>query len=239
MTHSFRFNIKLKSVACILTTVAMMLSALSAKAQYNEFELGDKKLYFGIHMGTNFGDFKVKPSPLSTRSDSVYTVHAKKGPGFNLGIIGNYQFHKHFDLRFIPSLIFSDKTLTYNTSFNSSVKKTISSIYLDFPVMLRVKSQPVRDMKVFVLAGLRYDYDLAANSGARKADNLVKLYRNDLCVEYGIGLSFYSQYFIFSPELKVSHGLLNIHSRDESLIYSRVIDKLFSRAFTISINFEG
>jgi hypothetical protein len=37
----------------------------------------------------------------------------------------------------------------------------------------------------------------------------------------------------------MSHGLLDIKGSNEGLIQQRVIDKIFSRAFTITINFEG
>jgi len=46
-------------------------------------------------------------------------------------------------------------------------------------------------------------------------------------------------FFIFSPEIKVSRGLNNIHIFNGALEDSRVIDQIISRAFTISLHFEG
>jgi hypothetical protein len=45
--------------------------------------------------------------------------------------------------------------------------------------------------------------------------------------------------FILTPELKISEGIKNIHSRDPSLQYSNVIDKLKSRMIVFSLIFEG
>jgi len=42
-----------------------------------------------------------------------------------------------------------------------------------------------------------------------------------------------------SPEIKISDGLINIHSRDPNLINSSVIDKLNSRMVVFSLIFEG
>ena len=76
----------------------------SVQAQFNVHELGKKAVYFGIAMGVNMGDFKLIHTPLRPENDSVRSFKSTFGPGFNLGIICNYQFHKYFDLRFIPTL---------------------------------------------------------------------------------------------------------------------------------------
>jgi hypothetical protein len=210
----------------------------SAQGQLNYLERGQKTLYFGINMAINMADFKIKPAPKGSYSDTIYTFNSKLAPGFNLGIIGNYQFSKYFDLRFIPSLSFSDKILEYTDNRGRVTEQTISSIYLDFPLQIRFKSQPIKDVRIFVLAGIRYDFDLAANQNKRVADDIVQLKKHDFAFEYGIGFQIFFPYFILSPEFKFTQGLINIHNPTGS-IYSRVIDQLFSRAFTISINFEG
>lgn len=217
-----------------------ILSSIGAKAQFNVHELGKKQLYFGIAVGANMADFTIIRKAKSIENDTIKTLRPRLGPGFNLGIICNYQFHRYFDLRFIPTLSFSDKSIEYTQKGRPPVvKKTIQSIYLDFPVMLRYKSEPIKDFRIYVIAGIRYDFDLASNQKARRATDIVKLKRHDLCVEAGIGFMYYFPYFILSPEIKFTHGVLNIHEPTDGLIYSRVLDKLFSRAFTLTINLEG
>lgn len=218
----------------------MMMLSLLAKAQFNVHELGKKQVYFGIAVGVNAANFTIIRKPKSMENDTIKTLRPVLGPGFNLGIICNYQFHRYFDLRFIPTLSFSDKSIEYTQKGRPPVvKKTIQSIYLDFPVLLRYKSDPIKDFRIYVIAGFRYDFDLASNQKARRATDIVKLRRHDVCVEAGIGFMYYFPYFILSPEFKFTHGVLNIHEPTEGLIYSRVLDKLFSRAFTLTINLEG
>jgi hypothetical protein len=142
-------------------------------------------------------------------------------------------------LRFIPTLSFSDKTIEYEDLNNSIVKKTVSSIYLDFPLQLRFKSDPIKDFRVYVIGGIRYDFDLASNVKARKADDLIKVNRHDAAAEYGVGFMIYFPYFILSPEFKVSHGFVNLNVPNSSLIYSRTIERMYSRTFTITLNLEG
>ncbi len=45
----------------------------------------------------------------------------------------------------------------------------------------------------------------------------------------GLGFNFFFESFILSPEIKISNGLSNIHSRDPNLIYSSVFDRIQSR----------
>lgn len=90
-----------------------------------------------------------------------------------------------------------------------------------------------------MFGGVKFEYDLASNSTARRAEDLVKLAKIDYGVEAGIGFNFYFPVFILSPELKISNGLSNIHSRDPNLKYSNVIDKLNSRMIVFSLIFEG
>ncbi|MFN8321132.1 MAG: porin family protein [Chitinophagales bacterium] len=219
--------------------LTVLLCSLTSKAQFNVHELGKKDVYFGIALGVNVADFKIIHSPVRIENDSIRYFKSKVGPGFNLGIICNYQFHKYFDLRFIPTLSFSDKNIEYEDLDHNMIKKSLSSIYLDFPLLLRFKSQPIKDFRIYVIAGVRYDYDLASNVKARKADDIVKLNNHDVAAEYGIGFMVYFPYFILSPEFKMSHGVINVHSNTPGLIYSRTIERMYSRTFTLSINLEG
>ncbi len=223
----------------IAIAVLMLFLTWQAKAQFNYNEMSKKTIYFGIAMGLNVADFKLIPAPLTPQNDSVRFIRTRVGPGFNLGIIGNYQFHKYFDLRFIPTLSFSDKNVVYTTLNNQQVVKDISSIYLDFPLQLRFKSDPIKDFRIYGIAGIRYDYDLASNVKARKADDIIKLQKNDVAAEIGIGFMIYFPYFILSPEFKVSRGIINILSPTPGLIYSRTIQAMYSRTFTFTLNLEG
>jgi len=206
---------------------------------FNIHELGRKQIYFGIALGINIANYRIVRKPF-TGTDTIKTISPGFGPGFNLGIIANWQFSKYFDLRLIPTLSFSDRSIKYTTILRQHPDTTlpISSIYLDFPLQLRFKSDPIKNTRVYVIAGLRYDYDLASNSTARTT-SILKVDKNDMAAEYGVGLMIYFPYFIMSPELKVTQGFLNINSPTQGFIYSSVIQKLYSRTYTFTLNLEG
>jgi hypothetical protein len=112
-------------------------------------------------------------------------------------------------------------------------------VIFSFPFQLKFNSDRIGNFRVYVLGGVKADIDLAANARARRAEDLVKLQKSDYGIEFGMGFNFYFQSFIFSPEVKLSNGIPNIHSRDENLKYSNVIDRIQSRMIVISIHLEG
>lgn len=225
----------------IIVIILVCLAFNGLKAQMNYLEKGNKLIYFGIAIGVNYGDFKVvrKPKLDALQTDSVKFVKSKFGPGFDLGIIGNLQFHKYWDLRLVPTLSFSDKIVEFTDQTGVPIDKTIQSIYLSLPLYIRYKSKPINDFRFFVLGGMRYNYDLNSNSNERNTDSQLLINKHDVGVEMGFGFQIFFQSFVLSPEIKVYHSVTNIHKPNNELIYSRAIDKMFSRIFTLTINLEG
>jgi hypothetical protein len=89
-----------------------------------------------------------------------------------------------------------------------------------------------------MMGGAKAEFDMAANAGARKAENLIKLNRLDYGIEAGLGFHFYYPFFVLTPEVKVGWGLGNLHARDANLKFSNVIDKINSRTITFSLTVE-
>lgn len=210
---------------------------MNAQEYENRFSLNP--YHFGIALAYNTSDFKISMSDQFINHDSVMVVESTNGPGFNLGIITNLRLGKYFDLRFIPSLSFAEKNLNYTYRDESTAFQTLESLYLDMPFDVKFKSAAYKDMKVYVVGGIKYSYDFSSNADARNAEGLVKIKANDLAVNCGFGFEFYFPYFIFSPEIKLSNGLLNLHQVDPVLQESYVMDKLFSRTLLFTIHIEG
>jgi hypothetical protein len=91
---------------------------------------------------------------------------------------------------------------------------------------------------LYILGGVKFDFDLSSNSTSRNADDLVKLRAVDFGLEAGLGLNFYLPFVTVSPEIKFSYGITNLHQLDRGLKYSNVLDKLQSRMIVFSIHLE-
>ncbi len=214
------------------------------EAQQNLTKLDTKRIHFGILMGLNRSHFLVIHSENFTTNSSILVTDSPWSPGFNLGIISNLKLGKRFDLRStMPTLSFAEKDLRYTEIVNNETvvtTNTIESIFLDFPLSLKYKSDRFYDnFRFYILGGGKAGVDLASNSKKRRADNIVKLGTWDAGIEFGFGFEIYFPYFMFTPEIKFYQGLNNIHVKTPGLNYSDVIEKLKSRTISISLQFEG
>lgn len=226
-----------------IVALLLLLMPLWAQAQKwverNDAKFAKRPFHFGIHMGFNTSDFKIRLSDDFVYNDSILAVNPRGGPGFNLNIISSLHLSKNFEFRFIPGVSFAEKYLDYKIRDAETVSKKIESIYVETPFHFKFKSDPIKNFKIYVIAGIKYGYDMAANAEARRAEDLVKLFRHDLSADYGIGFEIHFPLFILAPEFKVSNGLLNVHAADPALAFSRALGGLRTRMFLFSINFEG
>lgn len=207
----------------------------------NQEDHDDKPYHFGINLGVNKSHFSFTHHPEFLKRDTIMDVESINSTGINLAWLVNLRLADHFDIRLHPlDLTFSEKAFLYRENYttDTSVTKKVQSITLAFPVHLKFSSDRIGNFKVYTIAGGKFDYDLASNAGARKAEDLVKLKRSDLSVEVGMGFHLYFPYFVLTPEVKLSSGLVNLHARDADLRYSNVIDKINSKMITFSLTVE-
>jgi Outer membrane protein beta-barrel domain len=212
----------------------------------NREEHDEKSYHFGINLGINRSHFNFFHHPLFLQRDSVMVVESVNSTGLNLAWLVDKRLGDHFNLRTYPlNLTFTEKAFQYVLKYpdrplgeDSLTTKKVQSISLALPLQLKFSSDRIGNFKVYMLGGLKAEYDLASNAGAKKAENLIKLNRFDYGVEAGLGFHFYYPYFVFTPELKIGWGLNNLHSRDVNLKFSNVIDKINSRTITLSLTVE-
>ncbi|MBK8044040.1 MAG: PorT family protein [Haliscomenobacter sp.] len=230
-------------------TLALLILAFSAspvwgqksKGNYNFLEFNQKPYYFGITLGTNSSSFKPFRSKEFLLSDDIRVVESVKGPGFNLGIVTNLKIGEYFDFRFLPTLSFAERNINYGKSSRQypNSQRTVESVFVEMPFQMRYKSAPYRDKRLFVIAGVKYGFDVASDSRSKQAETLVKIAPNDFAVEYGAGIQIFFPFFIFSPEFKISQRIGNTLIFNPNLEESTVLEKVLSRTFTISLHFEG
>lgn len=239
-------NFSLRQVLFCLTVIALVALSLPAGAQrrpLNMAEHDSKAYYFGITFGANFSTYRLKYTESFTRNDSFRVIQPKFGPGFNLGIMGNLRLNKIIDLRFIPTLSFAEKQLVYTYSragmADTTQDRSVESIYMHLPLQLKFKSDRIRNFRFYGMIGYKFDWDLAANARSRRRDEFLKVRPFDMGYEVGMGFEFYYPNFIFSPEIKLSQGLMDQHFRDPAIPLSNAIDEINTRMIVISIHLEG
>lgn len=237
----------MKILAALVMFTGSLLYAPGAKAQYVELNQPDhdaKPVYFGITIGINLARFQTSLHPRFMQYDSVFVAEPANAGGLALGLLATTRISDRFQLRFNPQLMFMERNIFYKLKYpdidnQTEVVKKVESIIMTFPVQIKFQSDRIGNFRVYTLAGFKADIDMASNARAKQAEDLVKLQKFDYGPEFGIGFNFFFDSFIFSPEIKISNGMRNLHARDKNLIYSSVFDKIQSRMIVFSIHLEG
>jgi hypothetical protein len=244
------YNLLRKKTGLTRWVLAVLLACPFFASAQRELYLpnhDDKKYYLGIGVIYNMSRFQLHHDPRFLQSDTVMAVNPENAGGIGLAGMHTYRLSPRFEVRAIfPQLLFSYKNLTYHLRYPDPAKeeqevmnKKIESILIGLPVHIKFRSDRIGNFRVYMFGGGKVEYDLASNARAKRAEELVKLKKLDYGIEAGIGFNFYFPVFILSPELKISNGLSDSHSKDPSLKFSNVIDKLNSRMVVFSLIFEG
>jgi hypothetical protein len=227
---------------CIFIIISNKSFAQKYKKTQNLARYDFQKIHFGFTLGINELNFNVQKNSNTITNDSLKTINTESQKGFNLGIVSNLRLGKYTDLRFVPALIFGERQIYYGflDSLNTNIDKLkrIESTLLEFPIYIKYKSARYNNFRAYVMSGLKYSMDIASqNEIDDEGKEIVKLKKNDLLGEIGFGLDFYLEYFKFSPQIKISYGLLNLLSKDQT-IYTQSINNLSTNGWMLSFTFE-
>ncbi|HLZ87419.1 MAG TPA: hypothetical protein VKQ52_09270, partial [Puia sp.] len=161
------------------------LAGGQAQAQLRDYlNLPDhdtKPYYIGIGAMYVTSHLQVTAHPKFLQSDSILYVTPGNSGGFGLSGMFTFRLAEHFEFRFaFPEFIFANNTLAYHVNNppageTNVATKQIQSLLLGFPAQVKFLSDRINNFRVYMLGGVNYRYDLASNSSARKAQNLVKL----------------------------------------------------------------
>jgi len=183
-------------------------------------------------------------------SGNLSFVQSTWTPGFVLGLLANFRLTDNLDIRFTPDVNFSDRNLYFGyesltstgTKYANPVTKVVSSTYLDFPLLVKFKSDRKRNIRSYLIGGLQYSYDIipkkkTADAGLTEIAKLVKIQKNGLSYRVGLGLDLYYEYFKMSPEISVTNSLVNVVTA-ENHVFSRPIKSLYPTCIQLTLYFE-
>jgi hypothetical protein len=229
--------------------IVAFCTSLSAQLRdkLNMPETDEKPFHIGIVIMGTANRFQLNQHPAFLQHDSVLATSPQNTLGLGLGGMFTMRLTRRFELRAIfPQLLFVNKSITYtlkypDVAYNETavMNKNVESILLGLPLQIKFRSDRINNFRVYMMGGGKIEYDLSSKARAKNAEDLVKLQPFDYGIEAGVGFNFYMPYFILSPEIKISNGLGNSHSRDPNLKFSNVIDKLQTRMIVFSLIFEG
>lgn len=243
----------------LLVLITLTL-AFNSKAQNWGGGIDESDYNFGFSFQYIASEFKIIKKPDWRKpyydtnqnryvTDSLTSISSPKSVGFGIGFVVSTKLNDNMDIRFTPSLVFTDRLVDYyykeppvnNTEF-SYFQQKVTPTMVDLPLGVKIKSDRRGNFRAYVLLGGKYSIDMA--SGKKASDetsaSIQKLLKNKksyLSYEGGIGFDLYFEYFKMSPEFKLSYSLKDI-LKHEDHPYATPIEKAMLRNFTFSLFFE-
>lgn len=233
---------KIKPYFLFVFLVILSLSAVGqSRSVLNQPTYTSKPYHFGFYIGINYFDFLINHKGDMQNYPEFRAAITQVSPGYHVGIISDLRLAHYVNLRFNPTFSTMVRRIefdAFNPNFNRRdiYLKEIESSFVELPIELKLSSKRIDNYNWYVLAGLRYNLDLASQERVDD-DELFKLRRNDLSYEFGVGIDIYFEFFKMSPQIRGGWGFANLLVDDGS-IYVRTIDRILSRSLIFAITFE-
>lgn len=232
----------MKQLTFILLVLATSFETLNGQGIIENLPSFDnKELHFGFTLGTNYANLTTTHRAYTDdNGDSYFADISSLDPGFHVGVISSLRLNNYFNLRFIPSISFTQRNLKFvNSRSNDVYTIPLKSTFIELPFLVKYKAVRDGNAKLYLVAGPSVRVDLA-----RSKKESVLLNPLDIYFEFGIGSDFYLNYFRLGIEARFAIGFTDVmnHSHDgangDPEPYGKAIDRLTSRLFIIAFNFE-
>jgi hypothetical protein len=195
----------------------------------------ERFLHYGFTIGINSTRFRPVQSDFYF-NDTISKIKSAGNAGFSLGFVVNARLSPHHDLRLLPTVAFYQRNVQYTFQGGSTSNQNAESVFVEFPLLLKYKSERRKNNRMYMIAGLKAGIEAGAKKKEKRKSDL-RTNNFDLAIEYGFGLDNYFKYFKFAPELRFSHGIINLLNRDPN-IYSQSLMKLTTHTVTLYLHFE-
>ncbi|GGC19207.1 hypothetical protein GCM10011386_08860 [Parapedobacter defluvii] len=247
-----------------LSITALLLMALPSPAQQRFQRWGggvdDEPLHFGFSFHYINADYKITLKPdwqapysdypnSSFSADSLYGVYSPFSSGVGLGLLADIKLTENTNIRFAPSLVFSNKMVNYEYTpyyinpHKRELEVQVRASYIDLPLLFKFKSDRKGNYRGYLIGGGKYSVNVLSSkaiddSKKTGTEKHLKTKPGYFSYEAGIGFDLYFDFFKMSPEIRWVQSIGNLLDSREPNMYNRPIDRLMLRNLQISLFFE-
>ncbi|MFT4032827.1 MAG: porin family protein [Siphonobacter sp.] len=217
-----------------------MLSAQNTVYQRKHLEFyDDKTVHYGFFFGLPNTRFNIKhSSDIASGSDSISHATSPTTQGFQMGFMMNVYLSPRFDFRFSPLTVsIYTRRVDYAFQNGGTQRQSRESTWVEFPFMLKYKSIRRGNTRMYAVGGFKAGFEANLRKGSTRDVDRLNTKAADFSVEYGVGLERFFEFFKFTPELRFSHGIVNMIGNNNTS-YTRSIKKLTSHTVTLYLMFE-
>jgi hypothetical protein len=235
---------KILALLICITTCNIAAAQLFAKEQVQNNQNMDKQtLSWGYYFGGNNLGYKIDYNDNKGDIEMINTV------GFNVGLIADLRINDYINFRLEPGMVIASRNLQYPRNYFTGVATTesdfireIKSTYIYVPLLLRLSTKRVNNIKPYVTFGLATAFNLSSNEN-NPEDNSGGRFRTAESVQFyeiGFGIDFYLYWFKFTPSIRGIFALNNelIRDVDPNSPWTGNIDSMKTRGIFINLAFR-
>ena len=255
----YKFDLHWRKIILLVFLLILCVASVFGQARFNEISKAgqdDKLLTYGFFLAghNNYWRLKYSDEFLNNRvSSNIQSIVPIYTQGFSLGFLANLRLHDQLSLVFTPKVGFyefrtdinvfgeldpalinvppnTEPTFSQNTVVNEATM-------VEFPLFFKYKAQRFNNSRMFFTAGGSAMFR-TKNQEEADIEELATLGR-DFTIDLGIGFDMYFKFFKFSPEVRFSHGLMDMY-REEATnpLYANHIQSLRRKSITVYLNFQ-
>lgn len=227
-TTNLRNKLNLHRGKIVLFAILCFLGGhLSAQDRHIEIHHSgndNQFLSYGFFLAAHTSTLRVKYSdeflnPDNMGLSNVRAIMPTFSPGFSLGFLVTTRIHDQFNILLAPKVgfyehrtelqLFTDAANSPDGVGISTVPLMTEETLVELPILFKYKSQRFNNTRMFFLGGVNGQLRTKNQEEADEDDVVLK--GRDVALEMGMGFDIYFKYFKFSPEIRFSHGLMNLH----------------------------
>ncbi|HNP77055.1 MAG: porin family protein [Cyclobacteriaceae bacterium] len=208
-------------------------------ARRNNPEWDRRKISYGFVIGLHTTAYELKYADrfVTQSFDTVHSVQGSFSPGFSLGFLVNLRFNDVLDLRIMPKAGFYNHKLTYYYTNNSTKQQLIETTMVEFPVLLKYKSQRRGNVRMYMLGGFTPSFEASGKNDIQSTTANLSVKSRNVTLDAGFGFDFYFPLFKLSQEIRFQRGISEMLGNDAS-VYSAPIKHLNTNTISVYFIFQ-
>lgn len=195
---------------CMASTVREAHAQTKRWVQRNNPNYDEKKLTYGFLIALHSSTYNTKYSDVfvTQKFDTVHAVNPQWTSGFTLGFIVNYRLTDYLDFRLTPQVAFYENKVRYLYTNEPHKDATVESTIVEFPLLFKYKSERRGNIRMYMVGGAKPGIQASGKKEQTKEE--LEIESLNFSIEAGFGFDLYYPLFKFSPEIRFSHGLVDM-----------------------------
>ncbi|MCP1384344.1 type IX secretion/gliding motility protein PorT/SprT [Runella salmonicolor] len=197
----------------------------------------DKPIHYGFLFALPVTCFRLVHDDSFLTQDTTNRITAPVTVGFRFGFVMNGYLNDHWDIRTTPSVSLYNRAVEYEYGSGKKRRELREATWIEIPLLFKYKSQRRMNSRMYMLAGATFGFETNVRKRQLPGSDRLNAKSADLTIDYGFGFEQFLAYTKFSPELRFSHGIVNLY-RTNDPNSTASIRRLTSHTVTLYLMFE-